>query len=391
MAGQRLEKTTEPGIYRVHERVCDGYDRCRCAPSYQVRVYVAATGKRPTKHFPTMREAKAWKSEALGAVRAGRLTTTAIRRTIGEAADELLAGMRDGTIVNRSHRPYKPATVRSYERALRLRILPELGRMRLGEVRRGHVQRFAEALVRDGMEPSTVLNTLDPLRVILRRAIDLDEVNADPTAGLRLPRPKRRTRTVSLSAKDALELVGNLPAGERALWAVAFFCGLRRGELRALRWTDVDLAAAPATIRVARTWDDEEGELDEAKTEAGTRTVALPAFVAQLLAAHGLTTSRAGRELVFGRTAELPFVPSTVRSRALKAWGEAYVCTHQARHAAASFLSSRPDVSLLELTRSIGHSDVRTTLNIYGHLLPDSGARVAGALDALIAEAQNGS
>lgn len=170
--------------------------------------------------------------------------------------------------------------------------------------------------------------------------------------------------------------------------ATALFCGLRRGELMALRWSDVDLAAQPATVHVARTWDAVEGELDEAKTEAGTRTVAVPTIVARLMAAHGLLTARDGDDLVFGRTAALPFVPSTIRSRALKAWGESYICTHQARHAAASFLSSRPDVSLLELTRSIGHSDVRTTLNIYGHVLPDSGARVADSLDAMIAEAQ---
>ena len=136
--------------------------------------------------------------------------------------------------------------------------------------------------------------------------------------------------------------------------------------------------------------DDSDGELNEAKTDAGTRTVPVPTLVGALLAAHGLRTGRDGAALVFGRTAGLPFVPSTIRRRAMTAWGEDYVCTHQARHAAASFLHSRPDVSLLELTRSIGHSDVRTTLNIYGHKLPDSDHRVAGSLDAMIAEAQGG-
>ena len=91
---------------------------------------------------------------------------------------------------------------------------------------------------------------------------------------------------------------------------------------------------------------------------------------------------------MFGRTASLPFIPSTIRRRALEAWGDRYVCTHQARHAAASFLGSRTDVSLTDLKSAIGHSDVRTTINVYGHQLPDAGARVAASLDAMIAEAQ---
>ena len=202
---------------------------------------------------------------------------------------------------------------------------------------------------------------------------------------LELPVPRGR-RHVSVGAGDALSLVDALPASERALWAVALFCGLRRGELRALRWSDVDLAGQPPAIRVERTWDDDEGEVT-AKTDAGERSVALPALVARHLAAHGLTTGRAGDDLVFGATAARPFTPSTVNRRARTAWkaaGLGYITPHEARHVAASFLISRADVSTLELTRSIGHSDVRTTMNIYGHLLPDSGVRVAASLDAMI-------
>ena len=130
---------------------------------------------------------------------------------------------------------------------------------------------------------------------------------------------------------------------------------------------------------------------DRRKIDSGHRIVAMPTLVARLLAAHGLATGRDGTALVFGATASQLFTPSTIRRRAMKAWGkDAYLTPHQARHAAASFLISRADVSTLELTRAIGHSDVRTTINIYGHLLPDSGERVASSLDAMIDEARSG-
>lgn len=386
MAAQRLEKAST-GVYRVHARGCAEGSRCRCGRSYQARVYIAADDKSISKTFPSKREAELWRAEMIGAVDAGQVRAQR-KRTVAEAADELVAGMEDGSVLNRSGKPYKPATVRSYRRALTLRVLPKLGHRKLGDVGPGDVQRFVEGLTRDGLDASTVRNTLDPLRVIFRRARQAREVLYDPTVDLIVPAAPRRRRTVSLSAQDAVSMVLALPESERALWAVAFFAGLRRGELRALRWSDVDLAAEPPTLRVERTWDDVEGELGEAKTEAGSRTVALPTMVARLLAEHGLTTGRAGEELVFGRTAELPFVPSTIRRRALKAWGEdRYLCTHQARHAAASFLIACPDVSDLELARTIGHSDVRTTKNVYGHLLPDSVARVAAGMNALLDQA----
>jgi integrase len=85
-----------------------------------------------------------------------------------------------------------------------------------------------------------------------------------------------------------------------------------------------------------------------------------------------------------GQRASLnPAVPAVIA-----AWEGIRFTACEARHAAASFLISRPDVSPLELTRTIGHSDQRTTMNIYGHLLPDSGRRVAASLDAMIEAAR---
>ena len=74
-------------------------------------------------------------------------------------------------------------------------------------------------------------------------------------------------------------------------------------------------------IHVRRTWDDSEGELDDTKTDAGRRMVPLTAKLRVLLAEHGLRTTRAGDDLVFGRTAADPFTPTTIQDRAMKAWG----------------------------------------------------------------------
>jgi integrase len=94
--------------------------------------------------------------------------------------------------------------------------------------------------------------------------------------------------------------------------ATALYAGLRRGEARGLRWSDVDLKARE--IHVRRSWDDAEGAITP-KRKAGTRTVPILGPLAPLLAELKLKTGD-GADLVFGVTAEKPFAPPSVLRRA---------------------------------------------------------------------------
>ncbi len=117
-------------------------------------------------------------------------------------------------------------------------------------------------------------------------------------------------------------LIAAVDVDERALWATAFCAGLRRGELRALRWKHIDLEAR-GDPRLARGWDAIEGEQDT-KSAAGKRRVPIldPLTAALVIAwAQGAHWPRWRRALVFGRTATDPFNPETVRRNALAAWG----------------------------------------------------------------------
>ena len=197
-------------------------------------------------------------------------------------------------------------------------MLPALGHKRLSDVRRADVQELADRLTAEGLSASTVQNTLDPLRAIYRRAIRRDEgVTINPTKGLKLRRPDGSRERIATPA-EAAALIAAVPEGERALWACAFYAGLRRGELRALRWSHIDLEAR--VIHVSRGWDAIEGEQDT-KSAAGKRRVPILDSLAAELTAHKTHTGREGDALVFGRTATEPFNPETLRRNALTAWG----------------------------------------------------------------------
>ena len=123
------------------------------------------------------------------------------------------------------------------------------------------------------------------------------------------------------------------------MWACAFYAGLRRGELQALRCSAVDLGAS--TIQVERSWDQYEGAIDP-KSQTSTRTVPLLAILRDYLDQHLLVTGRSGDELIFGRTPTHAFVASTIRAWAKRAWETAElerITLHQCRHTFASLLS----------------------------------------------------
>ena len=373
------------GIDTRHARSCrsrGGGGRCNCTPTYRARVFDARSGQRRMKTFPTLAAAKTWRQDAVIALRSGGLVP-ARTPTVADALDALIEGMESGQVLDRTGKPYKPATCRSYRVAADGYLKPALGRWRLSELRRRDVQDLVDELRARGLAASTIHNKIDPLRVLYRRALHRDEVTTDPTHGLELPANRGKRDTIA-SPAEAEKLLAALPSTERALWAVAFYAGLRIGELRALRWARVDFAAG--VIRVERGWDDVEGEID-VKTGAGRRVVPLAGAVRRELAAHKLRTGRDSDDLVFGRAPALPFVRSTVRSRARAAWkaaGLAALTPHEARHCAASYLIAA-GLNAKQLSVYIGHSDIRTTYNRYGHLMPGDEREAARQLDAYLA------
>ena len=309
--------------------------------------------------------------------------------TVGKAADVLVAGMEDGSIRNRRGEPYKPSAIRSYRRAIELRVKPELGHVRLGDLRRADVQDFIESMLHQGQSVSTIKNTLDPLRVIYRRAIQREEVMVDPTSHLAIPADRGRRDRVA-TRNEAARLLDALPQAERALWATALYLGLRRGELRALRWSDVDLDGN--MIRVERALDDGErrhpGEFVSTKSLSGERDVPILPILRHELVAHKLATGRDGVQLVFGRTATLPFIPSTVRRRALAAWEAADlepIALHECRHTAATVMRAAGLDSKI-ISAIIGHSSVVITQDRYTHVDRSHLADAAAQLDSYLAQ-----
>ena len=352
--------------------------------AYMAHVWDAREQKRVRKTFDTLAAAKSWRNDALSQLQKG-VAVGGSKLTLRAAADAWLEGAKAGAIRNRSGDVYKPSALRGYEQALRLRILPEIGAVKLTDIRRGDVQRLVDKWQGEGHDASTIRNTLMPLRVLYRYAIARDSgVTQNPTIGLELPAVRGKRDRIA-SPTEGAALLEAVPTSERALWATAMYAGLRLGELLALDWKHVDLAAG--VIRVERSFDPKAGFV-EPKSRAGKRAVPIAAVLRDHLIEHRM---RQGREfgLAFGRTPEQPFQAQTSYDRARKAWKEAKldpIGLHECRHTFASLMIAA-GVNAKVLSTFMGHATVAITLDRYGKLFPGAENDAADLLNAYLASA----
>ncbi|MGD9571119.1 MAG: tyrosine-type recombinase/integrase [Thermoleophilia bacterium] len=375
------------GIEVRHARSCASRSgaRCNCGPSYQANVWSSRDRTRIRKTFPTLAAAKSWRAEATVALNRGEMRAPSAV-SLRDAGEAWLVGARDGTIRNRSGDAYKPSVIRSYEASFRRRLLPDLGAMRLADIRRSDVQDLADRLLAEGLDPSSIRNALMPLRVIFRRAVGRGEIAVNPCDRIQLPAVRGRRERIA-SPDEAARLVAAVPDRDRAMWATALYGGLRRGELMALLWTDVDLGTG--LIRVERSWDPKERVTVATKSRGGRRRVPMAGALRRHLLEHRLLTG-SGEGLVFGRSPVLPFDYSSTRARAIKAWraaGIQPIGLHECRHTFASLMIAA-GVNAKALSTYMGHASITITLDRYGHLMPGNEGEAAGLLDALLTRSE---
>jgi integrase len=380
------------GVRRLHSKTCPARDRtttrrCTCSAGWEATVWDKHAKRPIRKTLPTRTEAIAWRSDAHSGVRRGTVRAAG-PTTLAEAAAAVFTGMEDGTVLNRSGDRYKPSVIRGYRQSFDLHLRADLGAMKLGEVRRRHVQAVIDGMIADGRSPSTVRNATLPLRVIYRRAIRDDLIAVNPTVGLDLP-ANRSERVVIVSPEHAAALIDALGTErDRGVWATAFYAGLRRGELMALRWQEVDLEANE--LYVERSYDPKARTFVQPKSRAGRRRVPIPALLRRRLLALKIASGRPGPDaLVFGDLPGTPFNYDSMIARARAGWKEAGLAPiglHAARHTAASVMIAA-GVNVKALSTFMGHSSITITLDRYGHLLPGSIAEAATLLDAFLGEA----
>jgi integrase len=295
-----------------------------------------------------------------------------------------------------------PKTRERYQQLADRQILPHLGSLSLQKLTPARVSEWHEVLLRAGgadgrpLAARTVGHAHRLLHVVLAHAARRELVSRN-VASLVHPPKVQATEVPILPADVIAEMLAAL-TGHRLLpiVALAIGSGLRRGELCALRWGDVDLSTGRLRVSGSLEQTGAGLRLKEPKTRHGRRMVSLPEFAAASLRDHwrGVLERRMAYRLgrpgpedwVFTLEDGSPMPPnylSRLWKRALAARKLPHIGLPGLRHSHASALIAA-GVDPLTISRRLGHGTPAFTLATYGHLFAGTDAAAATAIEAAL-------
>ena len=290
-------------------------------------------------------------------------------------------------------------TKTSYAQIVRDYLVPRLGTIKLKDLHQRHIQRLQDDLL-TSRSANTVRIIKRTLSVALNEAMRNDlvarnVVELTPS----FPVPKRRElRITPDQIGDFLTAInGHL---HEDLFLFLLHTGVRRGEACGLQWQDIHLDDDPAwvTIRHSYTSTKDGFALTPPKTASSVRTIVLTATMAEhlrtrrdiALQRHRCTEpSQLDDEFVFAGILGTPPRPDTVTSQlrtAMDTSGLEGVGPHQLRHLFTTLLLAQTD-NLTAVSNHLGHANIRTTVDIYGHRSQQLLAPLGELIDTAISNA----
>lgn len=270
-------------------------------------------------------------------------------------------------------------TIANYQRRAAT-MLGSLGSRRLVDVQPMDAQRWVDRLKASGYAPSTISSAMAMLSASFREAMVLGIVPRNPCQGVR--RPTVVQASITTWIEEEVRRVLSAVSGDpllHALYAVALATGMRPGELRALRWTDVDTARG--TIRVARTITRNRENVEVIGTQTKThkvRSVAIPPQVVTILIWH--RARQRERQVASSSWDDLGLVCDRGDGhwwyQSQWARQHALVCLmadvplitlHSLRHTMAT-LNLEQGTHPKVISEMLGHSQIQTTIDRYQHV-----------------------
>jgi integrase len=386
-----MQSKATPGITERHARTCAAKTararetgaRCTCAPSFEAWVWVAHQGKKKRRTFPTRAAAKGWLVDARRDAKHGKLRVGDDKITVSAWLTRWLD--------ERASQDASPRVVGLYRQSVETHVVPTIGHMRLVNLRRADCNELVSELFRKGLARNTIKRTVTPLRLALDVAVDEEKIAANPAASLDIPKkaPTRKLHVPTLAEVNRI-LEKATEDGRDAIVFVASL-GLRRSEMLALRWCDVDFEHNLVHVRRKNVG----GIIEEgSKTDAGERTIPLYATARATLEARATRLGfqaqwlAADERLIFANARGGPFEPTNWYRRVWKTARDAAgddladVRLHDLRHFNVTALRELGMEGKLR-TVITGHTDTRTTERIYDHVREEHIEAAAAKYDPL--------
>ncbi|WP_214630367.1 site-specific integrase [Paenibacillus agaridevorans] len=299
-------------------------------------------------------------------------------------------------------------TLENYEHLLKNHILPIFGSMKMTDVKPMYILSFLDSLTRNGarkdgknggLSTTTTRFIHRVLKDIFERAVEWQIISSNPVSAVKRPKIKERESEVydEQEASKLFQALENEPIHWRIMVTLALTTGLRRGELLALEWRHIDFNSS--VLQVTQSLSHSKGKtvIKEPKTKNSRRKVTIPVTLIQDLKIYHERCVRYKKSVgdmwkggdklfVFFSESGKPFyhtAPGKWLTRFIKRHELKPIRFHDLRHTSATLLINQ-GVHAKIIASRLGHADIRTTMNIYGHALQSADQAAADTFNRLL-------
>jgi integrase len=303
-----------------------------------------------------------------------------------------------------------PLTLSFYRSTIDRHIIPMLGHLKLKDIKPAHVQAYIQAVSelpktkRNGeadegkLSPATIQRYLTVLQSILNRAAKLELIALSPAKSEKLAIPKAVAPKIEFyTRQEAAEMLACLEHEDlqfQVLVQIAIHIGARRGEIAALKFSDVDYTKSKITIERAAIKEKDKPTQIKAPKDYEIRTVSINAaclqLIRQLKAEKQREAARLGSAWQEGDwlftqwngTIMNPQTPTKQWTKFLARHGLPHKKFHSLRHSSATLLLFG-GVNIKQVKSRLGHGDIETT-NKYLHFIEEADVEASNVLDLML-------
>lgn len=282
-----------------------------------------------------------------------------------------------------------------YKTKIRCYIKPAIGEILLQSLRAHHIQKMVNDMIARGLSPKNIRDTYNNINAAMKKAVVLRMIPYNPCEGVVLPKLKRYKAKVYdiTNIHKLLEITKDTDMYIPVLLCVT--AGLRRGELLALRWDNIDFKKKVLMIRHNMVRGENGFIIKAPKSEAGIRDIRLgDEVIDELRKARkkyfedmiSYGTGFQNLNFVVRQEDGTPMMPDSMTrkwTRFVEEHKLPHIRFHDLRHSNATALIMA-GVNPKVVQQRLGHADVNITLNTYTHVLPEMDVEAAEKLDTIM-------
>jgi len=362
-------------------------------PTYSVVIYQGKVEGQKRYQWvtcKTRREAEKKLAELVHQRDTGRTVYT--RSTLG---DFVTRWLKDYARQNLS-----PRTAEGYESIARAHLIPKLGKIELKNLKPSHIQDYYTQLLEEGKSTTTVRHHAMMLHKVLDQAVKWQLLVRNPADAVAPPRA-RHTDMHTLDQDQATLIMEEVKGSKYyPLFFFGLYTGMRRSEILALRWADIDLMLMTASVnRSMHRLIDRSVVFRGTKTAKSSRVVALtPATCGvlrqhldnEMAQCHELGVKFTNDRLVFCQWDGQPLIPATVSQywrRVTKQLGIEDIHFHSLRHSHATMMLKQ-GIHPKIVQERLGHSSIAITMDTYSHVTQGMQRQAADSFDKIMLNAK---